>query len=144
MRGRGYSTHSMCLSVCLCVCVSATALAGATRTLRAQLRYQKKALDTRIKINVGIELKVLSSKVMTVCSSPRKLQWVLLAETRHHQATNAFGGSSAASSTTNYRLLSFTNLAGLAITYFDPKTARGSVVGGVLGRGFDIWARFAL
>ena len=33
----------------LCVCVSATALAGATRTLRAQLRYQKKALDTRIK-----------------------------------------------------------------------------------------------
>ena len=59
-----------------------------------------------------------------------------------------FGGSSAASSTTNYRSLSFTSwrvvwltstllrfsrgcwltkLAGVAITYFDPKTARGSV-----------------
>ena len=46
--------------------MSVTALAGATRTLQAQLRYQKKALDTRIKTNVGIELKVLSSKVMTV------------------------------------------------------------------------------
>ena len=34
-------THSVCLSV--------TALAGATRTLRPQLRYQKKALDARIK-----------------------------------------------------------------------------------------------
>ena len=61
------------LSVCVCVCVSVTTLAGATRTLRAQLRYQKKALDTRISITVGIELKVLSSKVMIVCSSPQKL-----------------------------------------------------------------------
>ena len=58
MRGRGYSTYSVCLSV--------TALAGATRTLRPQLRYQKKALDARIKYAVGIELKFLSSKVMTV------------------------------------------------------------------------------
>ena len=55
------------------VCLSVTALAGATRTLRPQLRYQKKALDARIKIKDGIELKVLSSKVMTVCSSPRIL-----------------------------------------------------------------------
>ena len=69
MRGRGYSTHS----VGLCVCVSATTLAGATRTLRAQLRYQQKALVTRNKTNVGIGLKHLSSKVMTVCSSPRIL-----------------------------------------------------------------------
>ena len=61
MLGRGYST----------VCV--TALAGATRTFRPQLRYQKKALDARIKINMGIELKCLASKVMTVCSSPRIL-----------------------------------------------------------------------
>ena len=58
------------LIVCLSVCLSVTALAGATRTLRPQLRYQKKALDTRIKLNLGIELKILSSKVMTVCSSP--------------------------------------------------------------------------
>ena len=66
VRWRGYSAHSVCVSVC----VSATALAGATRTLQAQLRYQKKALVTRIKLNVGIGLKHLSSKVMTVCSSP--------------------------------------------------------------------------
>ena len=58
--------------VCVSVCLSATALAGATRTLRAQLRHQQKALVTRIK-NVGIGLKHLSSKVMTVCSSPRIL-----------------------------------------------------------------------
>ena len=32
-----------------CVCLSVTVLAGATRTLRPQLRYQKKALDARIK-----------------------------------------------------------------------------------------------
>ena len=71
---RGYSTHSvLCLSVCLSVCVSVTALVGATRTLRPQLRYQKKALDARIKINIGIELKCLASKVMTGCSSPRIL-----------------------------------------------------------------------
>ena len=48
------STHSVCLSV--------TAPAGATRTLWAQLRYQKKALITRIKINVGIELKLDTKK----------------------------------------------------------------------------------
>ena len=78
---------------------------------------------------------------MTVCSSPRKLQWALLAETRHHQATNAserLGWSSAASSTTNYRSLSFTK-AGLAITYFDPKTARGSVD---CGRCPRVWFRY--
>ena len=73
MRGRGYSSHSVCVCVCLSVCLSVTTLAGATRTLRAQLRYHKKALDTRIKLTVGTELKVLSSKVMTVCSSPEKL-----------------------------------------------------------------------
>ena len=55
------------------MCLSVSALAGATRTLRPQLRYQKKALDARIKQTVGIELKFLSSKVMTVCSSPRIL-----------------------------------------------------------------------
>ena len=63
----------------MCVCVSVvTDLAGAiyTRTLRPQLRYQKKALDTRIKQTyIGIELKIGSPKVMTltISSSPRKL-----------------------------------------------------------------------
>ena len=44
--GEVTSTYSVSLSV--------TALAGATRTLRPQLRYQKKALNARIKITDGI------------------------------------------------------------------------------------------
>ena len=40
--------------------VSVTTLAGATHTLQAQLRFQKKALDARIKINRKF---ALSSKV---------------------------------------------------------------------------------
>ena len=55
------------------VCLSDTALAGAKRTLRPQLRYQNKALDARIKLIYVIELTFLSSKAMTVCSSPRIL-----------------------------------------------------------------------
>ena len=38
----------------VCVCLSVTARAGAKRTIRAQLRYQKKVLNTRIKINIAI------------------------------------------------------------------------------------------
>ena len=79
------------------------------RTLRAQLRYQKKALDTRINITVGIELKDLSSKVMIV----------------HFSKT--VGGSSAASSTANYRQLSG-KLS--SVVYVDPETARDYVVWG--------------
>ena len=41
--------------------------------------------------------------------------------------SKTFGWPSAASSTTNYRSLSFINSAGVAIAYFDLKTARGSV-----------------
>jgi len=35
---------------------------------KAKVRYQQKALDARNKINVGIELKILGLKVMTVIS----------------------------------------------------------------------------
>ena len=63
MRGQGYCTHCVC--VCVCVCVSVTALAGASRALRPQVRYQPKALDGRNKKNVGISLSTLSSKVRT-------------------------------------------------------------------------------
>ena len=41
--GGGGEVIVVIVSVCVSVCVSATALAGATRTLRAQLRYQKSA-----------------------------------------------------------------------------------------------------
>ena len=47
----------------VCVCVSVTALVGTACTVRAQLRYQEKALVTSIKTNIGIGLKHLSSKV---------------------------------------------------------------------------------
>ena len=49
--------------MCLCVCVSVTTLASATKALKAIVRYQQKALDAGNKINVGIELKILGSKV---------------------------------------------------------------------------------
>jgi len=46
--------------------VSVTTLASTTNALKAKVRYQQKALDAGNKINVEIELKILSSKVMTV------------------------------------------------------------------------------
>ena len=52
--------------VCVCVCASVTALASATNASKAKVRYQQKALNAGNKINVGIELKILGSKVMTV------------------------------------------------------------------------------
>ena len=68
MRGRGSSDHNLC--VCLSVCESVTALTSATNALKTKVRYQQKALDAGNKINVGIELKILGSKVMTVISLP--------------------------------------------------------------------------
>jgi len=56
--------------VCVCVCVRVTALVSTMNLLKAKVRYQQKALETGNKINVGIELKILSSKVMTVISLP--------------------------------------------------------------------------
>jgi len=46
--------------------VSVTALASTTYALKAKVRYQQKALDAGNKMNIGIELKILDSKVMTV------------------------------------------------------------------------------
>jgi len=54
----------------VCVCVSVTALANATNTLKAKVRYQQKALNAGNKINVGIGLKILGLKDMTVISLP--------------------------------------------------------------------------
>jgi len=60
----------VCVCVCVCICVSVTTLVSATNALKAKVRYQQKALDAGNKINVGIELKILVSKVMTVISLP--------------------------------------------------------------------------
>ena len=64
----GGGTHC----VCVCVCLSITALAGTTSPLKAKVRYQQKTLDVyreQFEIDVGTELKILSSKVtLTVIS----------------------------------------------------------------------------
>ena len=50
------------------VCVSGTALASTTSPLKAKVlvKYQQKALNIGNKSNVGIEIKILGMKVMTV------------------------------------------------------------------------------
>jgi len=84
MWGRGSSNHCVCVSVC----VSVTALANATNALEAKVRYQQKALDAGNKRNVGIELKILGSNVVTVISLPWNLYLVLLAGNRRQQVTS--------------------------------------------------------
>ena len=64
MRGTGSS--DLCVCVCVCVCVPVTTPVSTMNALRARVRYQQKALDTRNKTNVGIELKLLGSKVKPV------------------------------------------------------------------------------
>jgi len=68
--------------------VSVTALASATNALKAKVRYQQKVLDAGNKINVGIELKILHSKVMTVISLPWNLYSALTAGNRRQQVTS--------------------------------------------------------
>jgi len=56
----------ICVCVCVCVCLSVTTLAGTMSPLKAKGRYQQKTLDVyreQFKIIIGIELKILSSKV---------------------------------------------------------------------------------
>ena len=70
----------------MCVCV--TALASATNAFKAKVRYQQKALDAGNKINIGIELKILGSKVMTVISLPWNLYLALTVGNRRQQVTS--------------------------------------------------------
>ena len=65
--------------------MSVTTLASATNALKAKVRYQQKALDAG---NVGIELKILGSKVMTVISLPWNLDLALTAGNRRQQVTS--------------------------------------------------------
>ena len=86
MRGQGSSNHCVC--VCLSVCLSVTALLSATNDLKAKVRYKQKALDAGNKINVGFELKILTSKVMTVISLPWNLYLALTAGNRRQRVTS--------------------------------------------------------
>ena len=76
-------------SLCVCVCLSVTSLAGASRALRPQVRYQPKALDARNKTNVGISLSTLSSKVMTDFSSLTTVRLALTPQIRYLQGAGA-------------------------------------------------------
>ena len=62
------------------VCVSVTALASATNALKAKVRYQQKALDAGNIINVGIELKILGSKVIELLAYHEIFTWCLRQE----------------------------------------------------------------
>ena len=42
------------------MCVFVTTRVSATNALKAKVRYQQKVLDAGSKINIGIELKILS------------------------------------------------------------------------------------
>ena len=68
--------------MCLYVFVSVAALESATSPLKVKARYQQKALDAGNKMSVGIELKVLSSKIMTV-NQNLHLVLMLMAGNRH-------------------------------------------------------------
>ena len=52
------------------MCVSVTALTGIMSPLKAKVRSQQKALNEGNKLNVGIELKILSLKVVSIISLP--------------------------------------------------------------------------
>ena len=71
--------------VCVGVSVSVSTLVRAMSPLKVKVRYQQKVLDTGNKMNVGIELKIHSSKVTTVI---RNLHLVLMAGNRHQQVTS--------------------------------------------------------
>ena len=85
--GRGYSAHCVC--VCACVCESVTALAGASRALQPQVRYQPKALYARNKKNGGFSLSTLSSKVMTDFSALTTVRLVLTPQIQYLQGAGA-------------------------------------------------------
>jgi len=67
---------------------SDTTLASATNGVKAKVRYQQKALNAGNKIKVGIELKILGSKVMTVISLKWNLYLALTAGNRRQQVTS--------------------------------------------------------
>jgi len=62
------------------MCVSVTALASATNASKAKVSTES---TRRREQNVGIELKILDSKVMTVMSLPRNLHLALTAGNWH-------------------------------------------------------------
>ena len=84
MQGRGSSNHCVCVRLC----VSVTTLASAMNVLKAKVRCQQKALNAGNKINIGIKLKILDSKVLTVISLPQNFHLALIAGNQCQQVTS--------------------------------------------------------
>ena len=100
--------------------------------------YYLRAASTEpnsILLEATIRERPLSSKVMIVVAHREYIGRHLskASPAGYKRFSKSFGGSSAASSTTNYGSPSFTNGDGVAVTYFDPKTARGVVVLSIVG-----------
>ena len=57
----------VCVSVCLCVCYRSS---ERYECFKSQSKVPTESARRREQINVGIELKILGSKVMTVISLP--------------------------------------------------------------------------
>ena len=84
--GGGSSTHRVCLSVCLSVCYRSNGRCG---YLTSKTKGSKESARRRNKSNIAIWIKMFSSRVMTVFSSPRKLYLVLVPQNRHQRVTSA-------------------------------------------------------
>ena len=68
-----------------------TALVSVTNALKAKVRYQQEGLNTGNKVNIGIELKILGLKVMTVISLQWNLYLALTAGNQRQQVTSVVG-----------------------------------------------------
>ena len=83
MRGRGSSTHRVCLCVCVSVCYRSSGHCG---YLTSETKLSKESAGSK---ELAIWIKMFSSRVMTVFSSPRKLYLVLVPQNRHQRVTSA-------------------------------------------------------
>jgi len=70
------------------VYLSVTALASATNALKSRSKVPTESTRCGNKINVGLELKILSLKVMTVNSLPWNLHLALTAGNQCQQVTS--------------------------------------------------------
>jgi len=65
--------------VCLCVCIFYHS-SECYKCFKAKVRCQQKALNAENKINIGIKLKILGSKVLTVIAYHEISTWCLWQE----------------------------------------------------------------
>ena len=81
-RGRGSSTHRVCLSVCRCSSGRSGYLTSRTKVSTKSARRNEQNRSRNL-------ATMFSSRVMTVFSSPRKLYLVVMLQNRHQRVTSA-------------------------------------------------------